>query len=62
MCEAGGIKLEAEEVRVIRELLKGDSARLLLEIAHTDHREYRNYLKDKEAVLERVIDKLCAAA
>ena len=52
------IDLSEGESNLIKELLQGDLARLLLEIAHTDHREMRDGLKKREEVLIGVIAKL----
>ena len=46
------------EVKVLLQLLRGDLSRLLLEIAHTDHREMREGLKRRESLLQEVIAKL----
>ena len=52
------ISLSDSEVRLLQELLQGDMSRLLLEIAHTDHRSMRDGLKAREEVLNGVIQKL----
>lgn len=53
------VAFEDQEVKVLAELLKGDQARMLLEIAHTDTREYKAYLKERETTLERIMSKVC---
>jgi hypothetical protein len=52
------IELTETEVNLLKELLHGDRARLLLEIAHTDRREMRDGLKKREEVLETLTAKL----
>jgi len=52
------ISLSDSEVRLLQELLQGDMSRLLLEIAHTDHRSMKPGLKAREEVLRGVIQKL----
>jgi hypothetical protein len=52
------IALSDSEVRLLQELLQGDMSRLLLEIAHTDHRSMREGLKSRQEVLGGVIQKL----
>jgi len=52
------ISLSDPEVKLLRELLEGDRCRLLLEIAHTDHRSMREGLKAREGMLKGVIHKL----
>ncbi len=52
------IALSDPEVRLLQELLQGDMSRLLLEIAHTDHRSMKQGLQAREEVLRHVIQKL----
>jgi hypothetical protein len=47
-----------DEVKLLQELLQGDMCRLILEIAHTDHRSVRDALKAREEMLKGVILKL----
>lgn len=55
---ATDISLSDPEVKLLRELLQGDLCRLLLEIAHTDHRSMKEGLKAREDLLQDVIQKL----
>ena len=55
------LNLDAEERTVLAELLEADQARLLVEISHTDHRTYRDELRRRLDVLERLIER-CRAA
>ena len=52
------ISLSEPETKLLQELLQGDRCRLLLEIAHTDHRSMREGLKAREDLLQGVIRKL----
>ncbi|HSB69854.1 MAG TPA: hypothetical protein VLT62_11015 [Candidatus Methylomirabilis sp.] len=52
------ISLNEPEMKLLQELLQGDRCRLLMEIAHTDHRSMREGLKAREELLEGVIEKL----
>jgi hypothetical protein len=52
------ISLSDDEVGLLQQLLQGDLCRLLMEIAHTDHRSMREGLKAREEVLKGVIQKL----
>ncbi|MBI4572451.1 MAG: hypothetical protein HY713_04085 [candidate division NC10 bacterium] len=52
------ISLSDDEVGLLQQLLQGDMSRLLLEIAHTDHRSMKQGLKAREEVLRGVIQKL----
>lgn len=53
------IVFDDNEMKVLAELLKGDQARMIIEIAHTDTREYKTYLRERETTLERIISKVC---
>jgi len=52
------VTLTEAEVKLLQQLLQGDLSRLLLEIAHTDHRSMRDGLKAREEVLRGVMQKL----
>ena len=52
------VALSDAEVKLLKELLQGDMCRLILEIAHTDHRSMRDGLKAREETLRGVIKKL----
>lgn len=56
------LTFSTEESQVMKELLQGDLARLLLEIAHTDHRDLREYLKDRETTVENLLNKISGNA
>jgi hypothetical protein len=55
---ATAISLSEAEVRLLQQLLQGEQCRLILEIAHTDHRSMREGLKAREELLKGVIQKL----
>lgn len=52
------VTFSAAEVDVLREMIEKDIHGLVMEIANTDHREFRDQLKVKEALLEGVLAKL----
>lgn len=52
------LRLSMDEVQLLAELLKGDRTRLLEEIHHTDAREFRGFLKQREEMLEGVLSRL----
>lgn len=52
------LRLSADEAQLLSELLKGDRTRLLEEIHHTDTREFRVFLKEREQMLEGVLSRL----
>jgi hypothetical protein len=54
------LRLAGEELTVIGELLESERSRLLVEIRHTDHRSYRQELRHRLAVVERLLE-LCTA-
>ncbi len=60
MSEEKTLTLSMEETQLIEMLLMGDQTRLITEIAHTDHREYRELLRTREETLKHVLMKLAA--
>ena len=52
--------LTTPESQLIQELLEGDRCRLLLEIAHTDHRDMKEGLKAREELMQGILQKLRA--
>jgi hypothetical protein len=50
------LKLAGEELEALDELLESERSRLLVEISHTDHRSYRNELRHRLDVVERLIE------
>jgi hypothetical protein len=44
----------SEEIALIAELLDSEQARLLVEIRHTDHRAYRDELRRRLDLVERL--------
>jgi hypothetical protein len=51
------IKLNSEELAVLNELLESERAKLLVEIRHTDHRVFRDQLRQRQAVVEGLIER-----
>lgn len=56
------VMLMSEEEDLVKEILEERYRELLLEIARTDHREYKLDLRRKEQVLKSVMNKLGGAA
>jgi hypothetical protein len=52
--------LNEEEIRVIRMLIESRLSALAVEIRHTDHREFRELLREQRATCEGVLAKLTA--
>jgi hypothetical protein len=52
------VRLSGDETKLLSELLMGDKTRLLEEINHTDRRDFREFLKHREEILEGVLTKL----
>ena len=52
------IQLSADEASVLREVLQSYHDSLLLEISHSDTREFKDMLRSREAVVSRTLDQL----
>jgi hypothetical protein len=52
------LKLSVDETQLLAQLLMGDKTRLTEEINHTDRREYREFLKRRQEMLDDVLDRL----
>jgi hypothetical protein len=52
------LNLSGEEALLLAELLESARARLLIEIRRTDHRAFRDELRHRLAVLERLMENL----
>jgi hypothetical protein len=50
--------LAGEDLLVLTKLLEAEQSRLLVEIRHTDHRSFREELRLRLSIVERLID-LC---
>lgn len=51
------ISLKNGELLVLKELLESERARLLVEIRHTDHRAFRNELRQRLETVEGLIER-----
>ena len=54
------IQVNDQEAPLLQEILQSCFSELEMEIAHTDRKEFRNYLKGKESLLRRLIGELAA--
>lgn len=52
---AVSLNLTGEELTVLRQILKAEQARMLVEIRHTDHRAFRDELRRRLALVEHLI-------
>jgi hypothetical protein len=52
------LQLNDEEHRAVLELLERELPELRREIHHTDDHDYREFLKAREHVLERLLDRV----
>jgi hypothetical protein len=52
------LNLSSIEATVLREVLTTHLAALRVEIGHTDHREFREMLRRRDEVLERIVAQL----
>jgi hypothetical protein len=50
--------MNEEEFRILTELLESERAKLLVEIRHTDHREFRDRLRERLQVVETLAGRL----
>jgi hypothetical protein len=55
------LHLSGEEREVLAELLETARARLLIEIRHTDHRAFRDELRQRLTLVESLADRCHAA-
>lgn len=51
------LNLAGEELAVLNGLLDTEQARLLVEIRHTDHRSFREDLRRRLEIVERLIEQ-----
>jgi hypothetical protein len=52
------LKITEEERELLIEILENDISDLRMEIADTDRREYRDMLKNREAMMKNIQQKL----
>lgn len=52
------LSMTEEEFRILTELLESERAKLLVEIRHTDHREFRELLRERLLVVETLAERL----
>ena len=55
------LHLSAGEQTLLEELLLEAQRRLFLEISKTDHLDYRQRLRDREQLLESLLERIAAA-
>jgi hypothetical protein len=51
------LNLTSGENEILSELLASEHARLLVEIRHTDHRAFRDKLRQKLAIVEGLMER-----
>jgi hypothetical protein len=52
------LRMNEGEFRILTELLESERAKLLVEIRHTDHREFRDMLRHRLEVVEELAVRL----
>ena len=52
------IELTDEEQHILKEILKSDLSDLRMEICETDDRTFKDMLKNKEQVIEKILEML----
>ena len=50
------LKLNAEELRILAELLESERTKLLIEIRHTNHRAFRDELRHRLDLVEALAE------
>ena len=50
-------QLAGEELTVLNELLESERLRLMVEIRHTDHRAYRDELRQRLDIVEHLLQQ-----
>ena len=51
------IQLNSEQAELVAELLESERARLMVEIRHTDHRAYRDELRQRLDAVESLLGR-----
>jgi hypothetical protein len=51
------LNLSTEEFAIVAELLESERAKLLIEIRHTDHRSFREKLRQRLAIVESLLER-----
>jgi hypothetical protein len=53
------LQLDSEERATVAELLEEARTKLLVEIRRTDHRKFRDELRQRLSVIERLLERCC---
>lgn len=56
------LRLSAQEQQLLEEILEARYRVLQKEIAHTDHREFKQTLRENEKLIESILERLRTAA
>ncbi len=56
------LRLSAQEQQLLEEILEARYRVLQKEIAHTDHREFKQTLRDNEKLIESILSRLRTAS
>ena len=51
------LDLTSEELAILAELLESERAKLLIEIRHTHHRSFRDELRHRLTLVERLVER-----
>lgn len=51
------LNLSGDELALFAELLESERAKLLVEIRHTDHRSFRNELRQRLTLVEELMER-----
>jgi hypothetical protein len=55
------LSLNDEELDILTELLVAERDKLLVEVRHTDHRSFREELRHRREIIERLLERVGAA-
>ena len=56
------LELTQDEALLVREILQARWEDMLKEVRHTDHREFREFLRRRTETLEQLLDRLSEPA
>ncbi len=54
------IDFTSEELMTLKEVLENDVERFRREVVRSDHKKFREAVKHKELILEKIVEKLAA--
>lgn len=52
------LELGGEQIAILTELLESERTKLLVEVRHTDHRSYRDELRQRLNLVEQLLERM----